>query len=201
MKTKIIKNIQPAVNAIKNGEIIAFPTETVYGLGADIYNEEALRKLYNIKNRPIDKAITIMLADISQIDDLVVEVNEKAKILFEKFSPGPITIILKKARNVSDIITQNLQTVGIRIPDNNLARELIKETGPLAVPSANISGMKSPTNAKEVLNYFDGKIPYIIDGKVKLKKESTVVDLSENEIKILREAYISKEEIERALIE
>ena len=199
MKTKLIRvaagdvsAIEEAAEIIKSGGLIAFPTETVYGLGADGFNEEACRKIYEIKGRPHYKPLSLMVANREMIDDIA-EVPSIAQRLIEEFLPGALTLILPKKAAVPDFVTAGSQTVGIRMPDNDVALALIRATQcPIAAPSANLSNKPSPTTAQEVLESFDGQIPLILDGGIcQFGVSSSIIDLTEDEPRILREGAIS----------
>ena len=210
MKTKIIKVtpedieiINEAAQIIKNGGIVAFPTETVYGLGADAFNEEACNKIYEIKGRPSNKPLSLLVSDKDMIDSIAV-ITPIAQRLIDKFFPGSLTLILN--RNVSSnyalsIMYYALTTVGVRMPNNEIALSLIRATGnPIAAPSANLSGQAPPTNAYDVLETFNGKIPLIIDGGVcEFGISSTIVDLTGESPIILRHGAISDDDIFNAI--
>lgn len=190
-----------ATEILKNGGLVAFPTETVYGLGANALDPEASRKVYTAKGRPSDNPLIVHIADISALYDLSEDVNENALKLANKFWPGPLTMILKKKNIVPNEITGGLGTVAIRMPSHLTARNLIAKSGLyIAAPSANTSGRPSPTKAKHVLNDLNGKIDMIIkDDTVEIGIESTIVDLSEETPTILRPGYITKEMLEDVL--
>lgn len=202
MKTKIIKvkddnfNIlSQAVEILDRGDLVAFPTETVYGLGADGLNPKAVEKIFLAKGRPQDNPLILHISDFKMLEDLSSGDLTKAKILAEKFWPGPMTLVLKKSNLVPDIITGGLDTVALRLPANEIARSLIRKLGrPIAAPSANISGRPSPTDARTTFEDLDGKIPLIIDGgSTRVGLESTVIDLTEDEPVILRPGAITLE--------
>ncbi|MFH0732799.1 MAG: L-threonylcarbamoyladenylate synthase [Candidatus Omnitrophota bacterium] len=189
MQTKIVKVdpdnpdpniIKQAADILKKGGIVAFPTETVYGLGADYNNKKAIDRLYNIKKRPKDKPFTIQIADKTRVLHYAHEVTPLAKKLMDEFWPGPLTIILK---------SKDSEKIGFRIPANKIAIELIKEGGlDIAVPSANISGRPDPVEPFSVVQAFDGLIDMVIDsGPTEMGISSTVIDISSQEPKILRE--------------
>lgn len=200
MHTEILQpteeNLIRAAEMIKSGEIVAFPTETVYGLGADGLNEQAREKIYRVKGRPQDKPLTLHVANLEQVER-VAKISELAEKLFEKFCPGPLTIILPKAENLPEFVAK--KNVGIRFPDNEIALKLIKISGcPIATPSANISGQIPPKNAQDVLKNLGGKIPIILDGnECKFGISSTIIDISGDEPKILRVGAIPSELIEK----
>jgi len=210
MKTNIIKinfknpeisKIKEASNIIKKGGLVAFPTETVYGLGANGLDKKAVKKIFLVKGRPQDNPLILHISEIKQIDSLVNEIPNNAKKLIKRFWPGPLTIILKKTKIVPDIVTCGLDTVAIRMPDNKIALELIKHAGvPIAAPSANISGRPSPTNAKHVAEDLMGSIDMLIDGgSVSIGIESTVIDLTQNPPVILRPGKITQKQIEKII--
>ena len=198
MRTEILKpteeNLIRAGEMIRAGELVAFPTETVYGLGADGLNKSAREKIYIAKGRPSEKPLTLHVADLNQVEQ-VAKISASAEKLFEKFCPGPLTIILPKAENLPDFVAK--KTVGIRFPDNEVALKLIKFSNcPIAAPSANISGQTPPKNAQDVLKNLGGKVPIILDGgECQFGISSTIIDLSEDEPKILRVGAIPPEEI------
>lgn len=204
MKTEIFKNrIGNAAEIIKNGGIVAVPTETVYGLAANGLNADAVRKIYEVKGRPEVKPISLLISGPEDIDRYCVDVPSAAKKLAQLFFPGPLTIVLKSSDFVPLIVRANGQTIGVRCPSNDLTLQLIKESNvPLAAPSANPSGSVSPKSGVEVINYFDGIIDCIIDdGNCSLGFESTIIDLSKTPYSILREGALPVEKIENALID
>ncbi|KGF03216.1 L-threonylcarbamoyladenylate synthase [Anaerococcus lactolyticus] len=203
MKTEILKidrenidtdAIKKAANFIKSGQLVAFPTETVYGLGADGLNDEACRKIFKAKGRPIDNPLILHISHISMLDNLVEEITDKHRKLFELW-PGPMTLIFKKSDLIPDAVTAGGDTVAIRFPSDQIARALITEADtPIAAPSANISGRPSPTKARDVYQDMDGIIPVIIDGgESNIGIESTVIDLSGDEPIILRPGFYTYE--------
>ena len=203
MKTKLIKvmaddavAIEDAAEIIRSGGLVAFPTETVYGLGADGFNEAACRRLYEIKGRPIDKPLSLMVANREMIDDIA-EVTPLAQRLIEEYLPGALTLILPKKSVVPDFVTAGSQSVGIRMPDNQIALALIKAADcPIAAPSANLSNEPPPTTAQEVLKSFEGRISLILDGGAcRFGVSSTIVDLTGEELRILREGTISPDSL------
>ena len=185
------QSIKSAAELIKRGQVIAFPTETVYGLGADAFNVEACKKIFELKGRPNDKPLTFHVANYKMIDDIAI-ISKTAEKLIKKFFPGPLTLILKG---------KFLSTVGIRMPDCEIALRLIEFANcPIAAPSANISGQSPPITAQEVYNTFNEKIPLIIDGgKCKFSISSTVLDISTDKFKILRAGAINENEIFRVI--
>ncbi len=182
MKTLIIETneLEKSGELIRAGELVAFPTETVYGLGADAMNETAVKKIFEAKGRPSDNPLIVHIADKNDIIRLAREVNENARRLIEAFMPGPFTVILKKQPDIPDAVTAGLDTVGIRFPENRTAKEFIKKSERfIAAPSANLSGKPSPTRASDVAADMDGRIAAIINGEsCEVGVESTIVDAS-----------------------
>lgn len=166
---------------LEGGKLVAFPTETVYGLGADALNERAVRRIFEAKGRPADNPLIIHIASLDDLGGKVArEVPEKAKILAERFWPGPLTLVLPKRDEVPLVTTGGLDTVAVRMPAHPIALALIRASTPLAAPSANISGKPSPTSAEHVIDDFYGKIEGIIDGgETWIGVESAVIDLTE----------------------
>lgn len=207
MKTKLIEfnsnreNINLIKETIQSGELIAFPTETVYGLGADGLNEEAVKKIFQVKGRPQDNPLILHIENMEMLKELVEGDLSKAKDLIDKFWPGPLTLVLKKSKIVPEIITAGLDTVAIRMPNNEIALEIIKISNrPIAAPSANISGRPSPTDAKTCMEDLEGKIPLIIDGgNTLVGLESTVLDITGEIPTILRPGAITLEDIQGIL--
>ena len=195
------KIYEQAGKILRDGGLVAFPTETVYGLGADALDEKASAKIYAAKGRPSDNPLIVHIADVNALYDLASEVPEKALVLAEKFWPGPLTMILKKQDKVPDSITGGLGTVAIRMPSHPVAAELIRRSGVyIAAPSANTSGKPSPTRAEHVINDLSGRIDMIIqDDTVDIGVESTIIDLSEEVPTILRPGYITQAMFEEAI--
>lgn len=182
---------------IKEGGIVIFPTETVYGIGTNGLNKEAIKKLYEVKQRPLNKPISLLVSNIEMVNQVAKNISKLEYKIMQNFFPGPLTIILEKKDIVPDILTANTNTVGIRMPSGEIARKLIEYAGvPIATPSANISGKPSGTNIKDIQKDFEGKVDYFIDnGESKLGIPSTIVRVINNEVHILRDGSISKEEI------
>ena len=195
MKTTVIEinDLKTAGEIIKNGGLVAFPTETVYGLGADAMNGDAVKKIFEAKGRPGDNPLIVHIADKNEIPKLACEINENAKKLIEAFMPGPFTVILKKQKNIPDAVTAGLDTVGIRFPLNKTAQDFIKASGtPIAAPSANISGKPSPTRAADVMADMNGRIEAVINGAdCEVGVESTIVDASGDVPMLLRPGGIT----------
>jgi len=170
--------INEAGNILKNGGLVSFPTETVYGLGANALDKDAVIKIFEAKGRPQDNPLIVHISDFDEIEPLVLEIPETAKKLMEKFWPGPMTIIFKKSALIPDETSAGLDCVGIRMPSNPVARAIIKASGvPIAAPSANISGRPSPTDVESCIEDLSGKIDMIVGGeKCQVGVESTVID-------------------------
>ena len=182
---------------IKNGKIVIFPTETVYGIGTNGLDESAVKKLYLVKKRSFNKPISLLVNNINMLEAVTKNITKLEYALIEKFLPGPLTIILPKKEIVPDIVTANSDTVGIRIPENKIALKLIEYAGiPIATPSANISGKPSGTNIQDIMKDFDKSIDYFIDdGPSKIGKASTIVKVINGIPHILREGKITKDKI------
>ncbi len=191
------EKLNVAAEAIKRGKLVAFPTETVYGLGANALDEEAVKSIFLAKGRPQDNPLIVHIAEKSDIFSLVVSVPEAATKILDNLTPGPITIILEKSDIVPLTVTAGGKTVAIRIPESEIARELIKRAGvPVAAPSANTSGKPSPTKAKHVYEDLSDKVEYIIDGGAcRVGLESTVLDLTVTPPQILRPGGVTHEEL------
>lgn len=191
-----MNRIEQGAEIIKRGGVIAFPTETVYGLGANALDKDAVRKIFEAKGRPQDNPLIIHVAD-KDISAFAAEIPEKAQKLMDRFWPGPLTIILKKTDRVPMETSAGLDTVGIRMPSNETARLLIEASGcPVAAPSANISGRPSPTNFRRCVEDLDGRVDMIIgDGSSIVGLESTIVDYSVHPPRLLRPGYITYEDL------
>lgn len=191
------EKITKAAEIIKKGNLVAFPTETVYGLGADGLNPEAIRLLFEVKERPEGKPIALLISDFNDIEKLAKNIPQEVWKVTDKFWPGPLTIILFATDLVPEIIRGKNLTVGIRMPDNKIALALIESSKtPIACPSANISGAKEPTTSQEVIANLKGKIELIIDGgKTKIGIASTVLDLTGKTPTILRQGAINSKEL------
>jgi L-threonylcarbamoyladenylate synthase len=191
-------NIAHAAEILRRGGLVAFPTDTVYGLGAVYQDEMAVLGIYTAKARPPDKAIPILMASIAQLDLVSLEPGEHARILARRFWPGPLTIVVPKHPGVPRAVAP--ETVGLRVPDNLVARDLIRRAGPLAVTSANLSGQDSLVTAAQVLKQLDGRIDLILDGGTTAGGiPSTVVDCTGEQLVILRRGPLALEELQAAL--
>lgn len=197
-----MEEINNAGRLAQEGQLVAFPTETVYGLGADALNPEASRKIYEAKGRPSDNPLIIHVADYESIGKIVKDLPPEAKLLADAFWPGPLTMCFQKSEAVPSETTGGLHTVAVRMPDHEIALAFIRAAGGyVAAPSANTSGKPSPTTAEHVVKDMDGRIPLILDGgSGEIGIESTIVDLSGEEISILRPGYITKEMIQEVLL-
>lgn len=190
--------IEKAGDILKEGGLVAFPTETVYGLGADALNEQAAKKIYAAKGRPSDNPLIVHIADMDALDRITEEMPEEAWKVAEAFWPGPLTMILKKSREVPAGTTGGLETIAVRMPDHAIAQEVIRAGGGyIAAPSANTSGRPSPTEARHVAADLDGKINMILDGgAVEIGVESTILDMTVMPPMILRPGAVTKEMLE-----
>ena len=191
------KSLEKMGEIIRNGGLVAFPTETVYGLGANAYDDEAVKNIYKAKGRPSDNPLIVHLSCVEDVEKAAREIPENAKKLFESFAPGPFTVILKKQPIISDTVTAGLDTVGVRIPSDETARRFIKAAGvPIAAPSANLSGKPSPTKTEHVIHDMSGRIDAIIcGGESSIGLESTIIDLTGDVPTILRPGGITPEDV------
>lgn len=187
--------LQQAAELLKQGRLVAFPTETVYGLGANGLDEKAVAGIYQAKGRPSDNPLILHISKKEELQPLVAHISNNAKVLMDTYWPGPLTIVLRRSAIVPDIVTGGLETVGVRLPDSAVARELIALAGiPVAAPSANTSGRPSPTSAQAVLVDLDGKIDAVVDaGNCQIGVESTVVDCTTPVPTLLRPGGITLE--------
>ncbi len=186
---------------IISGGLVAFPTETVYGLGANALDKNSVEKIYKAKGRPSDNPLIVHISDISDLEKVACEINEKGLKLAKKFWPGPITLIFKKNTNIPYEVTSDMDTIAVRLPENEIARNIIKFSSvPIAAPSANVSGRPSPTMAHHVKYDLDGKIDAIVDGgHCEYGIESTIVDVSVEPPVLLRPGSITVEMIEEII--
>ena len=193
--------LEKAAEFIKQGKIVVFPTETVYGIGTNGLDEQAVKKLYNVKQRPLNKPISLLVSNMEMVNQIAKDITEIEYKIMEKFFPGPLTIILKKKNIVPDIVTAGQDTVGVRMPSGEIANKLVKLSGvPIATPSANISGEPSGTNLQEIKKNFEGKVDYFIDeGECELGVSSTIVQVVDGKIQILRQGSITLEQIEKEI--
>lgn len=195
------KQLREAAELIRQGEVVAFPTETVYGLGANGLDGEAVRKIFAAKGRPADNPLILHIAEKDEIEKLTTGLSANAQVLMQAFMPGPLTIVVPKSAIIPDEVSAGLDTVAVRMPEHPVARKLIKMSGcPIAAPSANKSGKPSPTNAQDVLEDMDGVIAGILDGgRSDIGVESTVVDTTTPVPMILRPGGITREMLEEVL--
>ena len=201
LKTEVLleEEIDRAAHGLREGALVAFPTETVYGLGADATNKQAIEQIFIAKGRPNDNPLIVHVASYLQMTELAKNIPVYVEKLVEHFSPGPLTFILEDKGVCADNVTAGLQTIGLRIPNHPVALKLIEQAKlPIAAPSANVSGKPSPTSAGHVLDDLNGRIPYILDGgKTEIGLESTVIDCTKEVPVILRHGEITKEMLER----
>lgn len=190
--------IKEAAVEIKEGKIVLFPTETVYGIGANALDEKAVNKIFEAKGRASDNPLIVHICNLDMLNDLVQEIGEIEEKLINNFWPGPLTIIFNRRECIPNNVTAGLDTVGIRMPSNSVARKLIEFAGlPIAAPSANISGKPSGTKVEDIIDELDGKVDYILDaGMVDIGVESTVIRVVENRVHILRPGKITVEDIQ-----
>lgn len=193
------EKLKDSAQTLKNGGIVVFPTETVYGIGANIWDEVAVKRLYEVKQRPFSKPISLLVSSIDMINEVAKDITELEYALMKEFFPGPFTIILKKKDIVPNIVTANLDTVGIRLPANEIALRLIKYAEiPIATTSSNISGKPSVTNLGDVMSEFEGKVDCFINGgPSEIGVASTIVQVIDGKVHILREGSISKAQIDK----
>ena len=193
------ESIQTVLKILRHGGLVAFPTDTVYGVGALAFDGKAVESIYTAKMRPIEKAIPVLIADAADMEKVGMDIPEIAYQLAARFWPGPLTCIIPKQPTLPESVSAT-DTVGVCVPDHEVARALLRAAGPMAVTSANISGQSSPSTAQEVLTQLGGRIDLIIDGGTTPGGiPSTLVDCTGIELKILREGPISLEEIKRKL--
>ena len=193
-----LEELKEPAKIIKDGGIVIFPTETVYGIGTNGFNEESVRKIYELKKRDFNKPISLLVSNMEMVKTVAENITNLERALMEQFWPGPFTIILKKKKIVPDILTANGDTVGVRMPSGIIAKQLIEYAGvPIATPSANISGNPSGTNIDDIRNDFEGKVDCIIDSGIsELGVASTIVKVIDGVPHVLREGTITKEQIQ-----
>lgn len=194
-----IEELKIVCNLIKNGEVVIFPTETVYGIGANAFDEKACGKIFIAKGRPSDNPLIVHVADKKTIKEIATDISEVEQKLIDAFMPGPFTLILKKTDKIPDVVTGGLDTIAIRMPDNVIARGIIAFSGvPIAAPSANVSGKPSGTRLEDIRAELEGKVSAIIDGgETEIGLESTVVKVVDEIPFILRPGKVTAEEIEK----
>lgn len=199
MPLKIKKQIQSGITILRNGGLVAFPTDTIYGLGACFDNTNAVERIYRVKQRPYNMGLPLLVSDYSQIDEVVEHITRSARLLIDRFLPGGLTLVMQKAKSVKSIVTGGGDTVAIRIPAHPIPIALINGVGkPIIGTSANLSGKPSAISASAVSSQIGKKINLVIDGgKSGGGRESTIVNVVESIPRILREGAISRAEIER----
>jgi len=192
-------NLEKIASEIVKGKIVIFPTETLYGIGTNAYNEEACKKIFKIKERPNTKPLIVLISDYEMLCNIVEEPNEIEKKLIKKFWPGPLTIIFKGKENsmLPNIIIAKDNTIGIRMTDGKIIKQLLQKSNvPIVAPSANISGKTDATKIKQIVMELGEKVDYVLDsGNIEDNVPSTIVKVVENSIHILREGKITKEEL------
>lgn len=186
---------EEAANLIRGGGVVAFPTETVYGLGADARNPDAVKKIFELKGRPSDNPLIVHLAEPSDADEFASEIDADARTLINVYWPGPLTLIVRKKPDVPDIVSGGLPTVALRMPDHPVALELIQRTGPLVAPSANRSGRPSPTRPEHIREDFGDDLPILEGGQTEIGLESTVLDVTTKPFRLLRPGSITPAQI------
>jgi L-threonylcarbamoyladenylate synthase len=198
MKTILTKSPIEAAEYIRRGGIVAFPTETVYGLGANVFDEKAIAKIFEAKQRPNDNPLIAHVGNLEQIESLVKEITPDAQKFIEAFFPAPLTLVLPKSEKVPLIATAGLQTIGVRMPRNETAQEFLKACGiPIVAPSANLSGRPSPTEWQAVYEDLNGRIDCILQGEMtEIGLESTVVDCTSEYPRILRSGAVTLEKLQ-----
>lgn len=203
MKTVLTTSSDDAAEFIRRGGIVAFPTETVYGLGAAVFDEFAIERIFAAKQRPVDNPLIAHIADIKQIADLAVDINESAQLLMDTLFPGPLTVVVRKSLRVPLIATAGLDTIGIRQPQFELARRFLLACGtPVVAPSANLSGRPSPTTWQAVAEDLDGRIDCILQSvECEIGIESTVVDCTADVPRVLRSGSMTLERLREILPE
>ena len=205
MKTQVLpitpESVTLAAKLRQQGELVALPTETVYGIAADARNGAAVKKIFEAKGRPQDNPLIVHIYGMEMLNGIVSEVPERAKKLAAAFWPGPLTMVMPRGPEVSDVTCAGLDTVGVRMPSHPVVQQVIKESGvAFAAPSANLSGKPSPTNAPDTLADMDGRLPLILDGgESKVGVESTVVAVTGEHPMLLRPGYVTKEQMEAVL--
>ncbi|MDX2127662.1 MAG: L-threonylcarbamoyladenylate synthase [Chloroherpetonaceae bacterium] len=201
METKLTRSPKVAAQFISKNELVAFPTETVFGLGANLFEPRAVEKIFLVKGRPSDNPLIAHFSHFSELDLLVKKITPSAEKLIEQFFPGPLTIVLPKSKYVPDVVSAGLPTIGIRMPSNPLAHDFLKECGvAIAAPSANLSGKPSATTWEAALKDLNGKISCILKGEPTLHGlESTIIDCSTHTPLLLRSGAISLEELQHVV--
>lgn len=190
--------IKEAVSALKNGELIVYPTDTLYGIGADIFNEDAVKKVFEIKKRPFSEPLSVAVSSHRDIEKIAY-VDDRIMKIAKEFLPGPLTLVLKKKETVPDVVTSGKDSVAIRIPDNEIALKIISRFGFITATSANIHSKPVPSTIDEIKKMFGDKIKLYIDYGKLCNRPSTIIELRDKKIKILREGSISLQKIKKVL--
>lgn len=192
---------ETAANILKNGGLVAIPTETVYGLAANAFDSSACANIFKAKGRPGDNPLIVHICNMEMLSEIVSEVPEKAKLLAEKFWPGPLTMIMKKSENIPDVTSANLPSVAVRFPAHPVAKEIIEKAGlPLAAPSANLSGSPSPTTFEHCVHDLMGRVDGIIDGGAcEVGVESTIISFAGEKPVLLRPGYVTLEQLRETI--
>ncbi len=204
MKTQVIDAGSPdmlesALQILRSGGLVAFPTDTVYGLGSLAFDDKAVRSIYAAKGRSPEKAIPVLLGDAADLEKVALTLPDSARRLAERFWPGALTLVVRKRPELPEAVSAT-DTVGVRVPDHPVARELLRAAGPMAVTSANMSGQASPWTASEVLQQLAGRIPLIIDGgRTPGGTPSTVLDCTQEQPAVLRAGPITLDDVRAAL--
>jgi L-threonylcarbamoyladenylate synthase len=185
--------LEPFADLLKNGGVVAFPTETVYGLGASVWNETAIRQVFELKGRPADNPLIVHVSCYPHVKQLALDISPDARLLMQKFWPGPLTLVFRKTAAVPEIVSGGLPTVAVRMPNHALALDLIRQAGPLVGPSANKSGRPSPTRVAHIREDFGSTVPVVDGGECQIGLESTVLDVSSTPFRILRPGVITAE--------
>ena len=184
-------DIKPIIKQLEEGNLVVYPTDTIYGIGANIKNEQAIKKVYSTKNRPLNKPLSVCFHDFKQLEDYVY-LNDKIKRIIKELLPGPYTLLLKKTENINPLITSNSDIIGVRIPDNEVCNKLTS-LFPITTTSANITNKKTPDNIKEIKMQLNNNITTYIDvGVLENNKASTILDLTGSKPKLIREGFCDK---------
>ena len=193
------KDMDEVISALKAGELVIFPTDTLYGLGADPFNENSVKRVYMVKNRPFDIPLSIAVSNEKMMESVAV-LNDSARKLIRKFLPGPLTVILTKKPSLPDILTSGSNHIGIRIPDHPFALRLIDKFGPITATSANLHSHSDPVDTSMPQKDLKGHVRLCVDcGRTKYAEPSTMVDVSDGAVEMIRKGVISQEEIDNAL--
>ena len=196
-----IEDIELVAKEIKNGKIAIFPTETVYGIGTNAFDNKACKKIYDIKDRPENKALIVLISDINMLNELVQNTNEIEKKLIKEFWPGALTIVFDKKEEckLSEVVTAGKTTIAVRMTDGEISKMIVQKAGvPIVAPSANLSGKPSGTKIENIINDLGSNVDYVLDcGDINDDTTSTLVRVEKNKIKILREGRIVKEQLQK----